>query len=74
MDVVACYCSWDIPGVDALPAHHHPWSHLDTEEAGTLIEKGPLAGTRHPRRVPDPWMEPHLWVDWRAIARALRHH
>lgn len=65
----ACHCNWGIPGVERLPAHHHPWSPNDTYEPGSLIEHGPLTGMRRPRLVNDPWQEPRIWIDWKAIAR-----
>lgn len=66
-----CHCSWDIPGIDELPAHHHPASPGDRYVPGSFITKGPLAGQRMPRGVPDPECEPAFWVDWRAVNRAL---
>lgn len=70
MIIEACYCNWGIPGVEALPAHHHPASPNDTYEPGSVIEGGLLAGQRRPRLVRDPNQEPCIWLDWKALSRS----
>lgn len=71
MVIEGCGCNWGIPGVAALPTHHHPSSRGDTYEP-TVLEPDDPRRVAPLRLVPDPWQEPYIWVDWRAIARALR--
>jgi hypothetical protein len=34
--MILCDCSWDVPGVEALPAHIHP-SHLQRTDDGIAL-------------------------------------
>jgi hypothetical protein len=34
--MILCDCSWDVPGVEALPAHTHP-SHLQRTDEGIAL-------------------------------------
>jgi hypothetical protein len=34
--VILCDCSWNVPGVEALPGHTHP-SHLARTEDGVAL-------------------------------------
>ncbi len=62
-----CYCNFGIPGVETLPAHNHmpaasAMRLLNADRPGideVIALHFPLAG------------EIVMWVDWKAVARAL---
>lgn len=73
MILEACRCSWDIPGVDALPAHTHRHMALMCRKTN-----GQMFWCQHHDAVlnldqfdiVDELESVEIWVDWRKVARA----
>lgn len=69
MEIVLCHCDWDIPDVEALPAHmHYTKQRVQCAVTGRIIE------TQH-------WVPQHGWtmlseydgvhfpIRWKMVAR-----
>jgi hypothetical protein len=70
MMLVACHCSWGIPGVEWLPAHHHPWSPNEGEHREVRERHDGGGAYVVFVRDLDPDEEPRFWVDWKAVSRS----
>lgn len=74
---VACQCSWDIPGIDALPPHSHVGIQHKvrwTNGRESVIPDYMLGMNPGQKRciVLETYPESiRIWVTWRDVARAL---
>lgn len=69
MDLVLCSCDWGIPGVQELPLHSHRMTG-EYRPGPNVHDRGPFAGQHIMRAVLDETVI-EIFVDWRAVARAL---
>ncbi len=77
MILTACYCAWDIPGVENLPAHSHLDQAILRRQDDGYETRVPLSAIRPSTTsvngldVVDRVEAISVWVDWKAVARAL---
>jgi hypothetical protein len=72
--IVACECSWGIPGVERLPAHSHTDTVTVLSEDGRREITFPATQwtpSRVALQIVARTERINVWVDWKAVARAL---